>query len=611
MVEVSLEPVLNQTSFDTHGKWKASGNLASGDLASTDLHAGDTARLTVTLSDTAGGTPMSGAFPAAWMGPRPPGEASLECGERVATWLSGDLFSRAELDFNTYQLATLNDDATITVVDPLFGFGGTRLLALIELDAVGKDWVLMDEVGPGRLYVSQPDAGLIAVIRTDNWTLERQIPIGDGVGRLVAENGAQRLWAAYDQGIVAIDPESLSEIYRIPLPGVKEMVTDDDNTLFVTLPSNDAVVLIDTPSGKIRTQLQTGPSPATIAWSELSQAAWVGHNDGSIAAVDPGGEENGWIRQRITTKTPVSLIRFDPGGRLGFALSTEENRLHIIDSARGRLIKTGTMAGSPDQVEFSDHLAYITHRDDETVLMVPLNSAAQAGQPVQAADFPGGLQPAGRQHGTLAPGLMQAPGANAMVLANAADEAVYFYMEGMAAPMGHFRNYSRQPLAVQVVDRSLEEALPGQYETTTTLSGEGRWDLAVFLDSPRLVQCFTVDIKSARIAENTPPVLKVRLVPDAIKQLPGDQLELVIEVIDLKSGEKLSHINDLSLIAINPRHGYRLNGAATSMGQGKYLTRIPTHAQGTYQLHANSPSNPMLLGQPAFANLQIRHTEAV
>ena len=44
-----------------------------------------------------------------------------------------------------------------------------------------------------------------------------------------------------------------------------------------------------------------------------------------------------------------------------------------------------------------------------------------------------------------------------MLVANAADQAVYYYREGMAAPMGTFKTYSCEPLAVMVVDRSLRE----------------------------------------------------------------------------------------------------------------------------------------------------------
>ena len=46
---------------------------------------------------------------------------------------------------------------------------------------------------------------------------------------------------------------------------------------------------------------------------------------------------------------------------------------------------------------------------------------------------------------------------------------VYYYKEGMAAPMGSFSNYGRRPRAVRVVDRSLREQSPGIYRTEARL----------------------------------------------------------------------------------------------------------------------------------------------
>ena len=65
----------------------------------------------------------------------------------------------------------LNDEATISVVDPLFGFGGTKLLALIPLSAPGIDWVLTED--QSRLFVSLANA--VAVIDTHTWKVIEEI----------------------------------------------------------------------------------------------------------------------------------------------------------------------------------------------------------------------------------------------------------------------------------------------------------------------------------------------------------------------------------------------------------------------------------------------------
>lgn len=61
---------------------------------------------------------------------------------------------------------------------------------------------------------------------------------------------------------------------------------------------------------------------------------------------------------------------------------------------------------------------------------------------------------------------------------------IYYYMEGMTAPMGSFKNYGRVPRAVRVVDRSLRETAEGVYSARARIPKRGKYDVAFLLDSP-------------------------------------------------------------------------------------------------------------------------------
>ena len=65
------------------------------------------------------------------------------------------------------------------------------------------------------------------------------------------------------------------------------------------------------------------------------------------------------------------------------------------------------------------------------------------------------------------------PGGGAVVAANRADKTVYYYAEGMMAPIGSFLNSSREPLAVRIVDRSIKETAPGFYSAEVEFSRPG------------------------------------------------------------------------------------------------------------------------------------------
>jgi hypothetical protein len=194
----------------------------------------------------------------------------------------------------------------------------------------------------------------------------------------------------------------------------------------------------------------------------------------------------------------LGQIKFPPNGQFGFAVNPKRNVLYILDSSSNRIVQTGDMLHEPYQVAFSDRLAYIRHRQDATVLMVPLDAVGVEGRPVPVVDFPGGQsRPGDGSVPSPADSLVEVPGGGAVLVANDRDRTVYFYKEGMAAPVGQFDNYGHNPRAVLAVDRSLRErSTPGTYETFIRLPEPGNYEAIFLLDSPRVVKGFQFEILS-------------------------------------------------------------------------------------------------------------------
>ena len=86
-----------------------------GTPASVGFRQGDHVKFRFSIQD-ATGQPLIGAYPAAWMHPAAPSERGdpQVCKDKSNTFVSGSLFSRAELDLNVYYVVTLNDDASLT-----------------------------------------------------------------------------------------------------------------------------------------------------------------------------------------------------------------------------------------------------------------------------------------------------------------------------------------------------------------------------------------------------------------------------------------------------------------------------------------------------------------
>jgi hypothetical protein len=115
------------------------------------------AQFTLALRDETTGAKRSGVFPSIWMvlnavSAEP--DHTKRCTAQVARLLTGGFTSPSALDLNVYYVIALNGDGSITITDPHFGFGGSQLLAMLELGHTGYDWVLAS--GGNRLFVTVP-----------------------------------------------------------------------------------------------------------------------------------------------------------------------------------------------------------------------------------------------------------------------------------------------------------------------------------------------------------------------------------------------------------------------------------------------------------------------
>ncbi|MFP5288287.1 MAG: cytochrome D1 domain-containing protein [Thermoanaerobaculia bacterium] len=559
--------------------------------------AGDAARVQLSFRDTASGTPLSNLYPGAWMdllgsgpqtgsGPRP----GADCTKKVESFVGGSILSRPTLDLNVYYVLALNQDATISVVDPLFGYGGSQLLAMVFLKSPGEDWAVT--ASGDRLFVSMPDSNRVVVVESASWKVLDEVETPPRPRRLGLQPDGQYLWVAHDMGVAVIDARSLRQAARIDTGrGAHDLAFSDDSRFaFVTNEADGTLSVIDVAKlAKVR-DVKAGSRPVSLAWSSQAGAVYVSSADGALTAVDP---ENAEPRARLTAEPGLGRIRFAPGGRLAFVVNPQRDTVHIVDAASNRVVQTADVEDQPDQVAFSDELAYIRHRGSEIVLMVPLKTVGEAGRPVSVVDFPGGQHPPGRlPRPTPADGIVQAPGATAVLVANPEDEVIYYYKEGMAAPMGHFRNYGKQPRAVQVVDRSLREVRPGVYETLARMGRPGDYELALFLASPRLVHCFQVTVADnpALAAQREKRPLDVEIRFDRREVKVGEEVRVRFRLTDPESGAPKTGLDDVRALTFLSPGLSQQRQWAVPLGEGLYEIAFRPEEEGLYYVFLEVPS---------------------
>jgi YVTN family beta-propeller protein len=564
------------------------------------LREGDDVVVRFRIGDAAKGAPLRGVHPAAWLTAREPGAApdAKLCASKVQTLLSGSLFTAPELNLNVYHLIAMNEDATLTVVDPLLGFGGSKLLALVPLAAVAEDWALtLDQT---RLFVALPDADRLAVVSTSTWKVETNVPAGPRPTRLALQPDGHYLWVGHDPAgpgasvITVVDAGGAGVAATIAVgAGPHEFAFDPDSrSAFVADAGAGTVSVVDVQALRVAGRIATGPRPSSIAYSPMAGMVYLTDPaEGTITAIDAKRHR---LAARIKAEPGLGPIAFAPGSALGFILNPERGTLHILDAASNRLIQRAVLREGPDQLMFSDNLAYIRHRGTEEVMMVPLAEVGKEGKPVPAFHFPAGQNPLGRtSRPSPAGALVQAPGESAVLVANPADKAVYYYKEGMAAPMGHFNNYGHQPRAVLVVDRSLQERdEPGVYQTIARLRKPGTFDLAFFLDSPRFVHCFPIEVQPdpvlAQQRNEAKVDVEVQVEQDVVTA--GQAARLHFRFLDPGSRSPRTGLRDVSVLAFAPGGWQSRELAREEPQRGLYAFEFRPPRPGSYFVNVSCRS---------------------
>ncbi len=595
-----------------HGKQADRGttielSIKSALDAAAPLREGQAAQFTLTLRDETTGSPVNGAFPNMWMlRYRPAGsDEATRCSAAVAALLTGGLSSPSALDLNVYYVLTLNSDGSINVVDPHFNFGGTQLLGMVQLDNPGYDWALA--LGGNRLFVTVPASNKVAVIDSVHWKIERYIDAGPNPRRILVSADGRRLWVSTDKGVSVIQASDAAVLAQIPTGrGEHDLaLSDDENFLFVTNRTDGTASLIDTRGNTAIADIAVGEEPISVAFSPLGGTAYVAGAGGRITVIDPKRKK---AIATIDAKPGLTQIKVAPGGRFAFVPNPVADVVHIIDTASNRIIQTGGIDKGPFDVNFTATLAYVRRLKSEAVEMIPLDAIGKEGEPVPVVDFPAGEYPFGKAPRlTAAAGIVSAPDENAVLVANPAAKHIYYYKEGMAAPIGHFSNYGHFAQAVLVLDRSIK-ATRGAYATTGILPSAGDYEVAVFVNAPRAMSCFRLNV-----AADPGMAAKKRGMPVTIEQLTAERVvpvsvasPLVFRLRDVVTQEPRAALPDAMVLIVKAGSTWFTRMALAAGAEGRYETKFTPPEPGVYYVYVGAPSIGLKTSNPQYLTLEAR-----
>ncbi len=567
------------------------------------------------ITDAQTGTPVRGIYPAVWMDiakpwDQPDLESSVSCKDRVQLYMQGLVGVRPLVDLNSYFIMVMNQDNTISIIDPIIGVAGiTKLYASINLLAPGAEWAkTLDEK---LMFVSMPSKGKVAVIDLTTFDVTTNIDAGDRPVRIALQPDEKYLWVANNHrdadknGVSIIDVARQEKIGFITTgTGHHELAfSDDSGYAYVSNRNEGSITVIDTASLETIKTVAVGKQVIGIAYSHKSESLYASDGvSGTISVIDVNTHS---IKKRIDVKVGVGPVGVSQDGRWMIAANSHEDEVYAVDVATNEVVHTLAVGRKPYQIAFSRAFVYIRSMGTERVNLIELNHL-NSRETVPVASFQAGPNAPGKTSDLgLASAISEAPGEAAVLVVSPSDNTVYYYMEGMNAPMGNFRNYGHRPRAVQVADRTLREEKDGIYHAKVRIPAAGTYDVAFLMESPSLIHCFNMN------AERNPDlhrqvVAGIKFVDNRRKVNIDEDVTVKFRLSDPVTGEHKSDLKDVRVRYHRAPSFDRKEEAAIEVGDGVYKLDTKLSSAGVYYFFVSSrASNLKFGGDSPYLSIQV------
>lgn len=575
------------------------------------LKAGEIAQVSLKFTDATTGKPVTGLLPAAWIDPLRDGTKSEPeaCKRSAATYLSGFVGIRPMIDLNSYYVVVLNADPSIAVIDPIIGVRGiTKLLTQVILPGPPQDWARSPD--DQQVYVAMASVNAVSFVDLETFRLGKTVKVGDRPSRIMVQPDGRYAWVGTTgekPGVTVLDTEKQEVKAHIETgKGHHELVVTSDNRFALVTNRDDRTVsLINVRQLKKTKDFALKGVPISLAYSDLSQAAYVADGEtGEVLVLDP---ESGKVRATIQLEPGLGPMRITPDGRFGFVVNPAKDAVFVFDTANNTQIHKIDIKGEPFQIVFSRAYGFVRSLSNNTVSMIRLADIGGAGQ-VTVSQFEAGDRPPKDSPFLLPSDLFATAVTEAStIVVSPGDANVFYYMEGMNAPMGSFGNYGHRPLSAIVADRTIKEAAPGEYISTVKIPADGNYQMILTLDSPQLIECF--DFAAAvnpNLARDELPLRIAYETRGGTLAPTGQEAKVRFTLSDTaKNGAPYSG-DDVTVLTFRAPGQDRAEHKVKSLGEGKYEFAFTPNTSGAYYIYPSVSSQGLDYSKLAFITIIVQ-----
>ena len=574
------------------------------------------ADLTVEFTDSSTGDPMMpDSRPSAWIdlisqGPNEGTDPNATCEANINQYAQGILGSQATIDLNSFYVLVMNDDSTISVIDPMKNVAGmTQLFSMVDLPGAAEDWALT-RVGK-ELFVTIPDENQVVVADMDSFDVFRVMELDAQPQWIKLQPDEEYAWVGTDSGngksgVSVIDSVTLRVVTEFETGSGRHEIafTDDSKFALVTNTSENTVSVINVRTLTHLTDLPTTQTPVAVAFSAELNLAYVAARTGEISIIRPDTPK---VIGQMDSGVKIRDFQLSRDGRWGFVLEEGTSRILVLNGPARTETTSVNVVGDAYRMAVTDSYLYIHTRAGQYVSAVDLGDLENGMVPevleVVAAENTGG-----RFISASADSIAAVRGSgDEVVIASQAESVVHYYIGGMPSPMGSFNTHGKTPRAVLVVDKSMREAGIGLFQRQVYVPEPGEYRMALLVNSPRILYCFDftanpnpTEDKNAQRAK-----AKLEILTTEWQASPNEGFSVQVRISDRGDGSPVLGVGDAQAIVMPLSGLWSDRYTMKSAGNGLYDAEIVLKQAGPYRLFFTIPSLQVSLDQSSTPTIMV------
>lgn len=547
------------------------------------------ADLQITLRDRLSGQPVDYARRrlAGWL-QRPLAtlaEAELRCSDKIRLLATPGPGRRAAVDLNTFRLLAVNQDRSLTFINPFLRVNNAKLESIVTLP--GDVQAVLHRPLHHEVWLALPDQDTVLVVDTDARRIAHTHQLDAGSAPISLTEAGDSVWVAQrgrDAWLRFAHANAKPD--AIAAPRVHTLVTVPGQNAPIGLAGpGEGIVRFD---GDEPVRDAAGETVVSVVWSGLAQRLLLSTVEGGLRWLNL---RDGSLAQRVTMPPASLMAGFDDGRYL---LAVSADALRVIDVGRSVVSQTHPLTFAVSGLGMTDGFAYLHAAGSARASLFSLAGLRQGRlQPAEVAVGAdrGAVFSTGTKGSTPVGGaalMMPIPDGSGMYFANPLDGQIYQYAEGMMAPAGSFSNYRRSPVALLLLDGGLQPVGQGVYRTVVAAPEAGRYEWVLSGVAPRFASCGSIAIAGPPAVQPNAglPHPQARLLGIDRHDADGS-IRVRAELIDAREHTVDGPV-DLTLLAFDRYTGWQRRVVMVATAPRVYEARLKPPAAARLDLRVGS-----------------------